>query len=227
MPSSVARMIKPPTLNMILGQLSTNRVLEQEILDAFATVPRERFVPPALAGAAYADEDLPLGKGRFLLAPLSFARMLQAADISTGEKVLLVGCNTGYSVAMAAKLAGDATGCDVEEEFIAAAKKNLSAIGSKGHVEKVSSLARGMPGDAYDVIIVEGAVETLPGALKDQLAEGGRLVTVERKARMPLAQGLSRLVQYNKMDGEVFCKETLEMAVPLLPGFEAPKGFVF
>ena len=90
--------------NMVESQLRTNRVIEPAIVTAMGSVPRERFLPDALAAVAYIDEDLPLGGGRFLMEPMIFGRMLQEAMPGPEDAVLLIGCGTGYSAAVLAKL---------------------------------------------------------------------------------------------------------------------------
>ncbi|MDE3059773.1 MAG: hypothetical protein KGJ06_02035, partial [Pseudomonadota bacterium] len=82
--------------NMILGQLRTGDVRDERVLAAMQTVPRERFLPENLQGAAYVDEDLETHPGRYLMAPLTFARLLALAEISESSRVLVVGALNGY-----------------------------------------------------------------------------------------------------------------------------------
>src|SRR5215469_17134744 len=92
-------------LNMVESQLRTNKVTTEAVLEAFLAVPRERFVPAALRGAAYIDEDLPLGNGRHLMEPMVFARLVQLAEVGPQDTVLEIGCATGYGTAVLARLA--------------------------------------------------------------------------------------------------------------------------
>ena len=91
--------------NMVSNQLRPNRVDDPAVLDAMADVPRERFLPKALRGVAYADEDLPLPNGHWLIEPLVLARLIQAAEIQPSDVVLVIGCATGYAGAVLARLA--------------------------------------------------------------------------------------------------------------------------
>lgn len=215
-------------MNMVLGQIITNEVLDPGILNALASTPRDCFVPAALAGAAYADAQAALGNGRFLIAPLEFARMLQLAQIRPGHAVLVVGAGMGYSLAVLGKLAREVVGVEVEDAFITHARAALSALGAANtRMEKVSALADGYGAAApYDAILIEGAVENVGDALKKQLANGGRLVTVERMVATPLVQGMGRMVEYVNIDGTLFRKETTDAALPLLPGFSTQPSFV-
>ena len=92
-------------LNMVNNQLRPNRVDDPNVLDAMAEIPRERFLPKALRGVAYADEDLPLPDGGWLIEPLVLARLIQAAGVREADVVLVVGCSTGYAGVVLARLA--------------------------------------------------------------------------------------------------------------------------
>ena len=92
-------------LNMVNNQLLTNKLTDDRIVQALLSVPRENFVPKALRGVAYVDEDIPLGNGRHLMEPMAFARILQAAEVRATDVVLDVACATGYSTAVLAQLA--------------------------------------------------------------------------------------------------------------------------
>lgn len=216
-------------LNMALGQLITNEVLDTGLLNTLTQVPRQRFLPQALAGSAYVDEDLPLGGGRFLIAPLSFARMLQLAAVQPHEKVLVVGCAMGYSLAVLSRLAGEVVGCEESETLAQAASKNLDAAQYPNvRVEKVAKLTEGFAaGKPYDVIFLEGSVETVPESISQQLADGGRLITAERVASPSLVQGIGLLVEYAKIGSNLYRKEGRQVSLPPLPGFERKKPFVF
>src|SRR5918992_5042454 len=92
--------------NMVQNQLRPNRVDDPNVLSAMAEVPRERFLPKALRSVAYADEDLPLPDGSWLIEPRVLARLIQAADVRPSDVVLVIGCTTGYAGAVLSRLAG-------------------------------------------------------------------------------------------------------------------------
>src|SRR5690606_26816472 len=94
-----------PRMNMALGQLLVNEVLDQRLLRAMLSVPRELFVPDRLKHAVYVDEDLDLGGGRYLISPLTLARLLAMADIRPHSRALCVGALSGYCAAVLSKLA--------------------------------------------------------------------------------------------------------------------------
>ena len=107
---------------MIDSQLRTNDVIDPDVVAAMAAVPREAFVPAALSGVAYMDRAIALGQGRALNAPLVTGRMLVAAAVRPGQRVLLVGSATGYTAALLAQLGAEVTAVEEASELMAAAQ---------------------------------------------------------------------------------------------------------
>ena len=114
--------------NMVDGQVRTADVTDMRILAAMQEVPRERFLPPASAGIAYLDLDVAVSKDRRLLKPMVFAKLLQAADIAGTDLVLDVGCATGYSAAVIARLAGQVVALEEDPALARAATEALASI---------------------------------------------------------------------------------------------------
>src|SRR6266700_3242878 len=104
---SVASDYRSARLNMVESQIRPNKVTDPAVIEAMLAVPRERFVPEALRGVAYVDEDIPLGGGRYLMEPMVLGRLLQTAAIRPSDVVLDVGCGPGYASAVMARLARD------------------------------------------------------------------------------------------------------------------------
>src|SRR5665213_1026054 len=90
--------------NMIERQLQPNKITDERVINAFASLRREVFVPEKLRAIAYSDSELALGTGRYLMAPMLAARLLQAAEIARGDNVLVVGAGVGYEAALTALL---------------------------------------------------------------------------------------------------------------------------
>ncbi|HEV7312109.1 protein-L-isoaspartate O-methyltransferase [Sphingopyxis sp.] len=203
---------------MIDSQLRTNDVIDPAVVGAMGAVAREAHVPAALASVAYMDRAIALGQGRALNAPLVTGRMLVAAAIRPGQRVLLVGSATGYTAALLAQLGAEVTAVEEASELMAAAQ-----AATNDTIRWVEGpLSAGAPDAApFDRIIVEGAIETLPDTLVHQLAEGGRLVAAQRDG------AVTRLVEGVKTGGTVTMRSFADMDVAPLPGFAAPAGFRF
>src|SRR5271166_5811167 len=174
---------------MVDSQIRPNRVTDPRILAAMRRIPRERFVPPAVVSLAYADEDVPLGNGRYLMEPMVLARLLQAAALQEQERALVVGAGTGYGAAVIV-----ACGCRVvaleEDPALLAIARAILPSEAPGVTLVSGPLSAGWPIHApYDVILIEGAVQEVPPALAAQLhQESGRLLTaISREGRVTQA----------------------------------------
>ena len=164
---------------MIEAQLRTNRITDNDLLDAFRLIPRELFVGEELAELAYIDEDLHIGHGRFILEPMVFARLVQAMELKPGDSVLDIGAASGYSSAVLSRLVQSVVGIEKAEAFYDAALDHLRRVEIDNVVILTGPLAEGFPPEApYNAIIIEGAVEEVPETLLGQLAPDGRLVAV-------------------------------------------------
>ena len=206
--------------NMIEAQIRTNDVTDVRIHAAFDAVARERFLPTAKRALAYADVSVEIAPGRYLLDPRSFAKALQLLRVTAEDKVLDVGCGTGYSSAVLGRLARAVIALEQDADLVRVAAGLLE--GQPNVQITQGALIEGFK-DAgpYDVIFVNGAIETQPDTLLSQLAEGGRLVAFVQKG----PQGRATL--YVKEQGRVGHRDDFDATVPLLAGFKKHIGFVF
>jgi protein-L-isoaspartate(D-aspartate) O-methyltransferase len=210
-------------LTMVETQLRPNEVTDTRLIAAMSALPRERFVPERLRAFAYIDERLEVfpaidaAPARFLLAPMVLARLVQLAAVEPGNTVLDIGCVTGYSTAILARLGREVTGVEPEPELADAARANLRAL-ELANVEIVeSALARGCPEKGpYDVVLLNGSVPMPPESLFHQLKEGGRLAAILSRPG-PAAQGRATL--FVKAGGEVSGLPHFDAGAPPLPGF--------
>ena len=209
--------------NMVSGQIRTNRVSDERLIEAMEEIPRERFVPPAKRGVAYVDEDVEIAPGRYLMEPMVLARMVQEAGIAADDMVLDVGCGTGYATAVMSRLAGTVIALDVDGSLAAEAERTLNAVGADNAIVVTGPLAEGYARQApYDVILLGGAVDRLPQALADQLAEGGRIVGVLREAG-----GVGQATLWARHRGALSSRSLFEASLPPLPGIARPVQFEF
>lgn len=209
---------------MVDGQLRPNRVTDPRVLDAMRDLPREAFLPAAAQARAYSDEDVPLPGGRSMLAPMAIAKLVQTAAVRPGDRALVVCAGTGYGAAVLARCGARVTAIESDATLAAIAGRALAASLPAGAVR----LAPGRPtegfaaGAPYDVILIEGEVPELPNAIAEQLAEGGRLVTVLGNGRRGGVAVLAR-----RLGGAVSATPVFDCATVALPEFRPAPGFVF
>lgn len=210
---------EPMRRAMVASQLRTTGVNDPRVIAAMGEVARERFVPADRAAIAYADALVPLGHGRQLNPPMALGRMLTEAKLTGAERALVIGAGTGYAAAVLAKLVASVTALEEQPELAALARAALAGTG----VELVEGpLAEGhSAGAPYDFVLIDGAVEYVPQAIIDQVADGGEI------ALALLERGVSRL-SVGRVVGEAFGVTTYaDAATAPLPGFEKPRTFSF
>lgn len=199
---------------MVASQLRTNAVTDVRVIAAMAKVPREDYLPAADSALAYRDRPVPLGRGREQNAPLATARLLNAAEVVAGDRVLLIGGTSGYTAALLSRLAATVVAVESDAEFLRDSAGNIEVIEGPlgaGH-------AAGAP---YDAIIIDGAVEQLPAALVEQVKTGGRIVAGV------VENGVTRLAVGTRSGGGFALVPFVDMDCVILPGFARPRPFHF
>jgi protein-L-isoaspartate(D-aspartate) O-methyltransferase len=213
---------------MVDSQLRTQNVTDYELLAAMGHLPREQFVPAESRPLAYVDRDVPLKPAsggqpaRYLMEAGPFARLVQLAEVTRNDIALDVGCGTGYSAAVLARLAGSVVALESDADLAALASDTLVELGIDNVAVVTGPLEAGYPSEGpYDVIVVDGAVETVPDALFDQLKDGGRLVAVVGYGRAAAA------TLFTRSGDDIGSRSAFDADVRPLPGFRKPKAFVF
>lgn len=207
--------------HMVDGQVRTADVTDLRILQAMQDVPRERFVPAGSAALAYLDRDIPVGSGgRRLLRPMVLSKLIQAAEIGAGDRVLDVGCATGYAAMILAPMADTVVALE-EDAGLAEAARQALATEPKVKVVTGPLLQGWAQGAPYDVILLEGATDVEPEALCRQLKDGGRLVCVRGSGPD------GRAVIYRRSGNDIGFRAFYDAAAPLLPGFAKAAEFAF
>jgi protein-L-isoaspartate(D-aspartate) O-methyltransferase len=211
--------------NMVDGQLRPNRVTNAALLSAVSELPRERFLPDELRSVAYADDDVPLGNGRFLMEPMVLARLIQALQPQPEEKALVVASGRGYGAALLSRLVKTVMAVESDPALASSADQTFKDLGIVNISQTATKSEAGAPaGGPYDAILIEGAVHEIPRAILDQMAEGARLVTV-----MAAPQGVLAVAQLVLKEGGVASagRPLFDAGTPALPGFAPPPRFTF
>jgi protein-L-isoaspartate(D-aspartate) O-methyltransferase len=210
---------------MVDCQVRTSDVTDLRVIAALLDVPRERFVPAASRAITYLDRDVPVnesGASRVLIKPMVFGRLLQAAAVAETDRVLDVGCATGYSSAVLGKLAASVVALEEDAALAGRAADALAASGAGNVTLASGALAAGWrDGAPYDVIMLQGACEVVPDSLLGQLKEGGRLLAVVGSGPM------GKATIYRMTGKHATAQPLFDAAAPLLPGFAKPAAFVF
>jgi protein-L-isoaspartate(D-aspartate) O-methyltransferase len=183
---------------MIDSQLRVSGVNQEAVLAAMNQVEREQFVPAQARAHAYIDRAIRLDAGHALPAPLVHGLMLAEAAIQPGQRVLVVSCGSNYLPAL------------------------VEAMGASVEVAGAAEAAAGKPGSVgCEVMLIDGAIELLPAALVDCLADGARVVT-------GLSQrGVTSLARGTKIGGQVELAAFTDIGIPVLAEFAAPKSWSF
>lgn len=205
--------------SMVVSQLRTTGVNDPRVVAAMGDVPRERFVPRERMDTAYADALIPLPGGRALNTPMALGRMLAEARLGGDERALVIGSATGYAAAVTALLVRSVVA--LEEDSALAATARSALVGSGVECVEGPLNAGWAQGAPYEFILIDGAVETLPQQIIDQLADGGQL------AAALIDNGVARLSVGRMIGGALGTTVYADVAAPVLPGFAKPRGFSF
>ncbi|MBI1395555.1 MAG: methyltransferase domain-containing protein [Betaproteobacteria bacterium] len=209
--------------NMIESQIRTWEVLDQRVLDLLGEVKREHFVPAAFRNLAFADMEIPLGRGEVMLSPKLEARLLQTLGLKPGDKVLEIGTGSGYQAALLAGMAGHVYSVEIVDDFARSARQTLASCGIRNVTVETANGATGWERNApYDAILLTGSVPVLPDEFRKQLAVGGRLLAVVGSPPIMTARLVTCIA------AGTFTEEGLfETSIPPLRHARAPERFVF
>ena len=208
---------------MVDGQVRAGGITEPRLLQQFDRVPRENFVPAARRDLAYVDDLHWFGQpgaSRFMPAPAPLAKLLHLADVRASDAVLDIGAGTGYATALLSGLAGAVTGLEEDATLAAAANTNLAALGL-GNASVVAGDMTHIGADRFDVIIVQGMLDSVPQEFLDALMEGGRLVALLRSGPIGAANVFVR------SGGKVTARIEFNAFLPPLSGVRKEQDFVF
>jgi protein-L-isoaspartate(D-aspartate) O-methyltransferase len=205
---------------MVDTQIRPSDVTKFPIIDAMLTVRRENFVPDSQREAAYVEELIDLGNGRYMLEPRTLAKILDVLNISNDEAVLDIAPAMGYSTAIAARMAELVVAVEDDEDLAAEAQTILMDADADNAIVHVGPLEQGATEHGpYDVIMVQGGVEQIPDGLIDQLKDHGRIACVFMEG----ALGTVRVG--HKSNGRVTWRHAFNANAPVLAAFSTESVF--
>jgi protein-L-isoaspartate(D-aspartate) O-methyltransferase len=206
---------------MIEQQVRAWDVFDPDVLEVLSRVPREQFVPFGYEALAFADTEIPIGRGQSMMTPTVEGRVLQALDLDGTESVLEIGAGNGFLTACLSRLAAEVTSLEIYDDLKKRARENLADAGVD-NVELLSMDAtQKLPDGKFDAIVVTGSLQTSDPRLIEALEVDGRLFVVVGDA--PVMDALI----VRKTGENTWASETLfeTMLTPLVNGALPPKFF--
>jgi len=210
---------------MVDSQIHPMGVVDEAILDAFLTIPREAFLPPEKQGIAYCDEDIRVAPGRYMMEPSVLARMIEAVRQDALQNVLITGAGEGYAAAILSRLFDTVIAMEEEEHFMIAAQDVWNKIGCHNIAGFVSPDYQTAKDHApYDIILFNGAVCEIPPFFLHLLKAGGKAVAPIKES----GQSVASVTEVTQTQNGIWSDRILfQSGTPHLRGFEPKKEFVF
>lgn len=200
--------------NLVNNQLRPNKITDTRLLWAMENTPRALFCPDE--NLSYIDAPVDLGGGRSLLSALTVAQVIQAATLTSTDRALVVGCHTGYTLAILSHMVAFVVGVECDQNLADKAADTLQQIGIVDTPIYCHNLECGAPNEGpYDFIFIEGAVSQVPEAIMAQLSDGGRLIALEKYSN--LEGMLAQAILYTQKDGKRVMQNLFEVSASTLP----------
>jgi protein-L-isoaspartate(D-aspartate) O-methyltransferase len=203
---------------MIDQQVRTWDVLDDRVLDVFARVSRDRYVPESFRDVAFADAAIPLGHGQGMLPPKVDGRILQALAVNRGEDVLDVGTGSGFLAACLAALGGSVRSLEIFEDLAASARLTLRADSVTGVSVEVADASRLEETDRYDAIAVTASLPVYDARFERALKLGGRLFVITGQRPVMEARLVTRIAE-NEWRSEALFETVVE---PMINASQPP-----
>lgn len=215
--------------HMVDSQVRPNQVNDARVITAMRHLPREQFAP---AGTnPYSDADIPLGGGRFMLAPLTIARLTQLVLAANPKHILVIAAGGGYGAAILAGAVASEEGAAVtalesESRLQSPALAAIAPAITQTLTLATGPLDQGWPATGpYDAIMIEGALSQIPLSLAAQLVPGGRIIAILADSKAPV--GLGRIVIAQPSSGSFAVTPVFDCTARILPEFQPSPAFSF
>ena len=210
--------------NMVENQIRANKVTSINVINAFLDVPREKFVPDALQEISYVDEDIQLSRNRFMMKPMILARLFQSLNLKGNENILHVGSNSGYGSAILSRMCSSVISLESDKKLFETSIHTFSNMGFDNVVPLHGSMENGVEKEApFDIIFIEGSIETEPKSLFGQLNENGKLIAIIRPENIKI--GKAKL--FFKISNEIGLENLFDAQVSKLSIFKSKTKFSF
>ena len=210
--------------NMVENQIRANKVTSLNVINAFLDVPREKFVPDALQEISYVDEDIQLSRNRFMMKPMILARLFQSLNLKGNENILHVGSNSGYGSAILSRMCSSVISLESDKKLFETSIHTFSNMGFDNVVPLHGSMENGVEKEApFDIIFIEGSIETEPKSLFSQLNENGKLIAIIRPENIKI--GKAKL--FFKISNEIGLENLFDAQVSKLSIFKSKTKFSF
>ena len=210
--------------NMVENQIRANKVTSLNVINAFLDVPREKFVPDALQEISYVNEDIQLSRNRFMMKPMILARLFQSLNLKGNENILHVGSNSGYGSAILSRMCSSVISLESDKKLFETSIHTFSNMGFDNVVPLHGSMENGVEKEApFDIIFIEGSIETEPKSLFGQLNENGKLIAIIRPANIKI--GKAKL--FFKISNEIGLENLFDAQVSKLSIFKSKTKFSF
>ena len=207
---------------MVDGQIKPLSNISPNILEALYGIDRKDYTPVELKKFSYIEKNILIGKNRYLPKAAITAKLLSALEIESTETILIISSTMGYSAALASKIAETVICIEQDIELLNLSEKIAIENSMNNIVFIKNELNKGYPDQGpYSCILIEGAIEEEPKKILDQLAEGGRLVTILNNNENGSA------IKYSRVNGQIISQFLFSMDAPLLDSFKKSKKFNF
>ena len=208
--------------NMIDGQVKPLSNIEPSILEALYNIDRKDYIPENFKDFSYSEKNIYLGNGRYLPKPAITAKLLSALEVETLETVLIIGSTTGYSAAITSKIA-ETVICIEEDKDLISFSESIANSNSINNIVFINNkLSKGyIDQGPYSCILIEGGIEEVPNIILDQVAEGGKLVTVI------MQNDTGSAIKYSRKNNQIISQFLFSIEAPSLKSFEKAKKFIF